>query len=597
MAHSDLEKEENLSGTRLNRAMLGRCLTLLAPMHRFVVLAIIAEMILVASVFFRPWFMKVVIDDGIEGDGTIHSDILWWYGGGLLATWVIRFVAFGISRYASGMVAIRVLNDLRISVFAHVQHLSVRYFDQTRAGRIVSRADRDVDSLEPMLVEGPPMVLSILMRFLGSSVLLYIINPKILSVLLLLAPFMWICMAIYKRIGTRLWAAISEAKSQVTTHLVESINGVSVIKQSVAEDNQMDEYKGFLTNLYTQEVKASFGWGWFMPVLILFFYAGLSAVLWQGAWAVSVYQEMTPGDMAQCVFYVFLFLGPLADIGMLYERISQGFAAAQRIFLLLDTHAEVVDKDDAKILETVHGDIEFNEVSFAYDPDEQEDFVIKNVSLSIPAGQTLAIVGQTGHGKSTLIQILARFYDIQNGVISLDGYDVSQCSQKSLRQHIGIVLQDSLLFSGSIIDNIRMAKPDADQNEIIAACQHLGADEVFERLPDQYNTEVGPRGSQISAGQRQLVCLVRAFIADPAVLVLDEATSSMDVYTENRVQKALLRLCHGRTALIIAHRLSTIQEADRIIVIENGLIIESGTHADLVQAGKHYADLYASYKQ
>jgi len=306
---------------------------------------------------------------------------------------------------------------------------------------------------------------------------------------------------------------------------------------------------------------------------------------------------ITPGELTQCLFYVFLFLGPLTEIGDLFERGATASAAGQRIFLLLDTEPEVVDRPGARRLDHVAGELVYDHVAFAYDPDEHEHFVLGDFSLRVPPGQTLAVVGPTGHGKSTMVQLLARFYDVQRGAILLDGHDVRALEQTDLRRHIGVVLQDNVLFSGTILDNLRLARPDASDAELIAACRELGADHVLERLPQGYAAEVGAEGANLSHGCRQLVCLVRAFLADPAVLVLDEATSAVDLYTERRIQRALRRLTAGRTAIVIAHRLATIRDADRIVMIEEGRIVADGDHDSLIAEGGPYAELYAAYRR
>ncbi|MDA3961381.1 MAG: ABC transporter ATP-binding protein [Planctomycetota bacterium] len=596
---ADLAMEQELAGRGVERHVFRRLFGFLRGGGKRLSIVLGAEVLLVLTIVGRPWFFRYAMDDGFALDGdkiSADQQVLIWAALGLVAMWTARFALVGLSQYHSGNLAIDVLGSLRRRLSEHVHALSVRYFDRTKVGRIVARADRDVDSLEPILIYGLPAVLATVTRFGSAVVLLAIIAPGILLWLLPLLPTLALAIIIFKRAGTRLWGHVAEAKSRVTAHLVETITGVRVIQQAVHESGNRASYDGLLSELDRRAVRGAFGWAWFQPFTFVLFTLGMVVVLVKGGQLVAD-DAITVGELTQCLFYVFLFLGPLVELGDLFERGADANAAAQRIFLLLDTEPEVRDADDARELDQVRGEIAYNAVSFAYDPQETERFVLTDFNLSIPAGQTLAVVGPTGHGKSTMVQLLARFYDVQKGSITLDGHDLRSLSQHSLRQHIGVVLQDNVLFSGTILDNLRFARPGADESTLIAACRELGADHVLERLPDGYATEVGPEGRNLSHGCRQLVCLVRASLADPAVLVLDEATSAVDLHTERRLQRALRTLTAGRTAIVIAHRLSTIRDADRIIMIRDGRIVEDGSHDELVARGGAYAELHEAYRR
>ena len=592
---SELDIEESLARKPLDRRMLRRIIAWLHPVRGRIGLVVLVEVVLVASIFARPWFIRQVIDHGFISQGTgwiLDAGFVAWMCAGLTLTWVLRFGLSGVIQWLKGTIAIRLLNDIRAQLFAHVQSLSVRYFDRTRVGRIVARADRDVDALEPLVVHAAPELASTALRCFGAGVLLWVMSPLLFWSLIGLVPALLLAMVAFQRLGMRLWARVAEAKSHVTAHLVETVGGVRVIQQTAQEEPNRAHYNKLLHELDRTAIRGAWGWGWFQPYAALLFTAGIAILVVVGGLGFQR-GELTMGQLTQAVFYIFVFLGPLQELGDLFERFATGAASAQRVFLLLDTEPEVLDPTTPFRLTQVSGEVSFDHVTFGYDPTRP---VIHDLSLTISAGEVLAIVGPTGHGKSTLVQLLSRFYDVQQGAVRLDGHDVRSVAQQDLRRHVGVVLQDNILFSGSVLDNLRLARPSATAGELIAAAKALGADDVLERLSASWQTEVGPMGAHLSHGQRQLVCLVRAYLADPAVLVLDEATSAVDIHTESRIQHALRRLSHGRTAIIIAHRLATIRDADRIAVIRDGRVVEIGDHSTLMAQGGAYAELYQAYE-
>ena len=594
--NDDLRVEEELAGTDLRRSVWTRLWPLLGPVHGRIVAVILIEVAMVGFIFVRPWLIRQVLDNGLVrqnmGAGWAPRVVL-TMGVALAACWIARFVLGAVSQYLAGTAALTVLSDLRTRIFAHVQSLSVRYFDRAKAGRIVSRVDRDVDSLEPLLIQGPPELLSAILRCLVAGVLLCRLSPRLFLALAWILPVLAPAVFVFQRIAARNYGRIAERRSRFTAHLVESVSAVRILKQTAQEETNRRRYSELVYDFNHTLVRGNIRTGWFLPLSGLLATAGMALLILLGGREMAL-ERLTLGQVAESLFYVFLFLGPLQELGDLFDRYSTGAASAQRVFLLLDTKPEIVDPPDGRELAGVRGEVVFENVTFSYDPGKRAP-VLHELSLTVPAGQVLAVVGKTGHGKSTLVQLLTRFYEAQDGAVRIDGQDVRAVTQRCLRRHVGVVLQDNVLFSGSVLDNLRLARPQASDDELIDATSELGVDDVIARLPNGYHTQVGSLGAHLSHGQRQLVCLVRAYLADPAILVLDEATSAVDVQTERRIQHALRRLCRGRTAIIIAHRLSTIRDVERIAVLRHGRLVELGTHAQLAQSGGYYAELYGEY--
>ena len=594
---SDIELEEMLSNNKLERGMFWRLLPLLYPVRYFVLASILMEVLLVGFIFLRPLFIQYAIDHGLvhEANGVrVAWDVLVWALLGMTLSWGGRFAVAGLSQFFSGSAAIRVLNTLRIRVFSHVQALSVGYFDRTKSGRIVSRIDRDVDSLEPLMIQGPPELLSAILRCLVAGGLLWYVSPLLFLSLASVIPILALATWLFKRLAEKNYAKVAENRARFTAHLVETVAGVRMIKQSVQEERNRQRYRVLIDDFIASLIRNNLLSGWFTHFTGVLTTLGMMMLLVSGAHEIAL-DHISFGQFAASLFYVFMFLGPLQELGDLFERYVNGAASAQRIFLLLDTRPDIRDADHPVVLAEVKGHVTFDHVVFAYHAHASQP-VIRDLNLDVAAGEVLAIVGPTGHGKSTLVQLLTRFYEVNGGAVLIDGVDIRHIAQHDLRRHVGVVLQDNVLFSGTVIDNLKLASPGSSLADFIAAAQALGVHDLIQRLPQGYDTEVGAMGSHLSQGQRQLICLVRAYLANPTILILDEATSAVDIQTERRIQHALRRLCEGRTAIIIAHRLATIRDADRIAVIRHGQVIEIGQHDELMRREGSYSALYKAYE-
>jgi ATP-binding cassette subfamily B multidrug efflux pump len=534
-----------------------------------------------------PYLMGKAIDEHIlKGDlpGLLRTALL------LIGVYVITSAIIWLQTYVMSAASQQTVRDIRNDLFAKLQTLSLRFFDQRTHGELMSRLANDVENISSVLTESVTMLLSSFLSVIGVAVMMFLINWRLALVSLVTIPLMMFLSQSIGKHTRKGFRAQQETLGRLNGIIEETVTGQRVVKAYVRERAVIEEFGEANLDLRRASTKAQILASAFGPLGNFVNNVGFAIVAGTGGW-MAVQGLATVGTIASFVNYARRFSRPLNQIATLYNTIQSAIAGAERVFEIIDEVPELQDAPDAVALDEVAGDVVFDRVDFSYVPDTP---VLKQISLHAEPGQTIALVGPTGAGKTTIVNLLTRFYDIDSGSIQIDGVDIRQLKKDDLRRTLGIVLQDMFLFSGTVMENIRYGRLDATDEEVIAAAKLANADQFIHRLPQGYQTELSERGSNISQGQQQLLSIARAILADPGILILDEATSSVDTRTEKHIQEAMLRLMEGRTSFVIAHRLSTIREADRILVINDGEIIERGTHEELLAKRGFYHHLYVS---
>lgn len=518
----------------------------------------------------------------------------------LLVQMVSLIAGLYILSYVMNIVRIKWMNelgqsvifDLRKHLFTHVQSLSNRFFDQRSAGSILVRIMNDINSLQELFTNGVINLLMDMILLIGIVVILFTLSPELTLAVLVMIPIMFFISTSLRKKIRRSWQDVRLKQAKINSHLNESIQGIRVTQSFSQEKENMQFFNEINHESYESWRNASHRNALFRPFVEMTNALGTAVLIWYGT-SLIIDGTIEIGIFVTFAFYLGMFWEPISRLGQVYNQLLIGMASSERIFEFLDEKPIVSEKEDAIILQDVKGKITFKDVEFSYDGNRK---ALKGVSLEMKAGQRVALVGHTGSGKTTIANLISRFYDCTAGEVLVDDINLKDVSLSSLRRNISIVLQDTFIFSGTIMENIRFGRPDATEEEVIAAAKAVGAHDFIMRLPNQYATQVEERGNILSVGERQLLSFSRALLADPKIIILDEATASIDTETEMKIQNALQTLLANRTSIIIAHRLSTIRECDMIFVLEHGKLKEQGNHDQLMdQKGEYYGLIQAQY--
>src|SRR5215208_1826406 len=561
---------------------------LTAPYKARTALAITFLLLATAISLAPPYLAKLAIDHGIRRN---DAGALWAIVALFTVAGLGTIVSSAAQTYFTGWTGERILADLRNKLFRHLQRLSLGYYERNRAGVIISRLTNDVEALDQLVTDGVTSLVQNSLTLLGTVIILFFLDWRLALATMAILPMLVVATALFRKHSARAYRQVRERLGLVTATLAEDIAGMRVVQAFTRERENERNFRDVNLRYRDANQRTVLLNGLYFPFVDFLSAVATAIVLGYGGYRVFD-GNMTVGTLFAFVGYLSNFFDPVQQLSQLYNTFLSAVAALDQITRVLDEEPEVRDRPGAVELPRIEGRVGFDEVRFGYG---KGDEVLHGISLDVPAGTTVALVGHTGAGKSTIAKLLARFYEPRSGRITIDGHDLNDVTQESLRRQLGVVPQEGFLFAGTVRENIAFGKPDATEDEILRAARTVGAHDFIVQLEDGYETNLQERGTRLSNGQRQLVALARALLADPRILILDEATSAVDIGTEQKIERALRLLLAGRTAFIIAHRLSTIRDADLIVVLEHGQIVEQGSHDELLARRGLYTSLYGDW--
>ncbi len=562
-----------------------RLLQYVKPYMLRLVAAIICIILAAAGNLAVPWIIKDVIDEVLMNKDMVMLNIITV---GILVVFILRGIFFYCQTYLMSYIGQRVIIDIREAIYRHLQRLSLSYFDKRKTGAVMSNVTNDVSALQTALVESVVEAVTEAMILIGSLLSMLFLHWKLTLLTLITMPLILQAINTFGRKLRNAGRVLQERTADITAVLQETIAGIRIIKSFAREDYEIGRFTKENYSNFRAQMKASQLMAALTPVIELVAAIGVVIIIWYGGMEV-IEGAITSGALIAFLIYVVNLANPVKRLSRVYGNIQRALAAAERVFEVLDTKSDIEEMPGAASLPPITGQVSFKDVTFAYNPGHP---ALRGLSLDVQPGQMIAIVGPSGAGKTTIANLLPRFYDPQEGSIFVDGHDIRSVTLQSLREQIGIVPQETVLFNGTVYDNILYGRLEATEEEVIAAAKAANAHEFVEKLPAGYNTPIGERGSALSGGQRQRIAIARAILKNPRILILDEATSALDTESEKLVQQALDKLMVGRTSFVIAHRLSTVQQADWIVVLAKGRIAEQGTHGELLTKAGLYSKLH-----